>query len=73
MDRPSPQEKPAEELPYAEREGILWDAARRYLRGEITSRELSEIEDKYDLSLRKIVIHSPEVTGYSNRQEKKSA
>lgn len=60
MDMLSPQEKPAEELSYAGREGILWDAARRYLRGEITSQELSEIEDRYDLSLKKIVIHSPQ-------------
>jgi len=45
------KELPPSEISYAEREGILWTAARRYMRGEISSKELKEIEDRYELSL----------------------
>ena len=44
-------ELPSSEISYAERERILWQAARRYMRGEITSKELKAIEDRYELSL----------------------
>lgn len=45
------KELPPSEISFAEREGILWTAARRYMRGEITSKELKAIEDRYELSL----------------------
>ncbi|HZU67610.1 MAG TPA: hypothetical protein VFA09_10065 [Ktedonobacteraceae bacterium] len=44
-------ELPPSELSYAEREAILWTAARRYMRGEITSKELKAIEDRYGWSI----------------------
>ena len=73
MDMLSPQEKPPEGLSYAEREGILWDAARRYIRGEISAQELQEIEDRYTWHLRRSPIHVSAVVSYPDRQEKKSA
>lgn len=48
--QPSKEPLPSE-LSYAEREAILWTAARRYMRGEITSKELKAIEDRYEFSL----------------------
>jgi hypothetical protein len=64
------KELPASEISYAEREGILWTAARRYMRGEISSKELKEIEDRYELSLisrRRNTVLSPDT------QDKKQA
>ena len=72
MDMPS-LEKPPEGLSYAEREGILWDAARRYIRGEISAQELQEIEDRYTWHIRRPLIHASDAVSYSDRQEKKSA
>jgi len=73
MDMPLPQEKPPEGLSYAEREDILWDAAWRYMRGEISAQELQEIEDRYTWHIRRPIIHAPGVANYSDKQEKKSA
>lgn len=68
MEMPSP-----EEVSDAEREGILWDATWRYMRGEISAEQLQEIEDRYSLHIRRTVIHAPTVISYPDQQEKKSA
>ena len=65
MEMPLP-----EEVSYAEREGILWDATRRYLRGEISAQELQEIEDRYSLYTRKTIVHVPQAVSYPATQEK---
>jgi len=68
MEMPSP-----EEVSDAEREGILWDATRRYIRGEISAQELQEIEDRYSLYTKRTGIHAPKVVSYPDNQERKTA
>ena len=36
-------------LSLAERDGILWEASRQYMRGQITADELKKIELEYEL------------------------
>ena len=62
-----------EEISYAEREGILWDATRRYIRGEISAQELQEIEDRYSLYARRPAIQVPKAVNYPDNQERKTA
>ncbi len=68
MEMPLP-----EEVSDAEREGILWDATRRYLRDEISAQQLQEIEDRYSLYRRRTVIQAPKAGSYSDNQERKTA
>jgi hypothetical protein len=68
MEMPSP-----DKVSDAEREGILWDATRRYIRGEISAQELQEIEDRYSLYRRRTVIQAPKVVSYPDNQERKTA
>jgi hypothetical protein len=51
MEMPSPKE-----LSLTDRERILWTASGQYMRGEISSEQLEEIERRYDPSLIKAVL-----------------
>jgi hypothetical protein len=66
--QPTREPSPSE-LSYAEREAILWSAARRYMHGEISAQELKRIEDRYELSL----ISRHEITLPADHSDKKQA